>query len=156
MRKTETASRLPRPGQGKRGEDGYLGYLLRQAAHSARSRLEQALTAEGITHPQFVILTMVGAYPGISNAELSRLSLLTPPTVSVIVGNLARLGLLAGRQHPTHGRIRELDLTEAGAEKLKLCRRHVRASEKRLAEGLSPADEKTVRRWLAAVAAGES
>ena len=31
---------LPRPGEGKRGEEGYLGYLLRQAAGAYRTALE--------------------------------------------------------------------------------------------------------------------
>ena len=38
----------------------------------------RALDDLGVTGPQFVVLTLVGAYPGLSNADLARLSHLTP------------------------------------------------------------------------------
>jgi hypothetical protein len=81
--------RPPPPGQGKRGEKGYLGYLLRQAQAAARLTLERALADLGITPPQFVVLTMLRAYPGLSGADLARLALLTPQTVGVIIRNLS-------------------------------------------------------------------
>lgn len=146
-------SEFPRPGEGKRGEDGYLGYLLRQAAHVSRSDLERAFSDTRVTHPQFVVMTMIGAYPGLSNADIARLSMLTPPTVSVIVGNLKRAGLISSTKHQTHGRIQQLKLTDAGNKTLKSCRRHVRAAEKRLEAGLSAADLNVVRKWLAQIAA---
>lgn len=75
---TELPIPLPAPGEGKRGEAGHLGYLLRQAAAAQRLRMEQALADLPITAPQFALLTMLDAYPGSSNAELARLTLLTP------------------------------------------------------------------------------
>ena len=79
---------IPEPGQGKRGEEGYLGYLLRQASAAQRLRMERAMADVDVTLPQFLVLTMLRAYPGISNADLARLTMLTPQTVSVIVANL--------------------------------------------------------------------
>jgi len=35
--------KVPAPGEGKRGEAGYLSYLLRQAAAAVRLRLERTL-----------------------------------------------------------------------------------------------------------------
>ena len=40
VRKTPSRSKLPQPGEGKRGEEGYLGYLLRQASNAYRARLD--------------------------------------------------------------------------------------------------------------------
>ncbi|MGL6468642.1 hypothetical protein ACSZNP_15270 [Aeromonas hydrophila] len=74
---TELPSPCP-PRRGKRGEAGHLGYLLRQAAAAQRLRMERALADLPITAPQFALLTMLDAYPGSSNAELARLTLLTP------------------------------------------------------------------------------
>ena len=82
--------RPPPPGQGKRGEQGYLAYLLRQAHAATRLTMERALADVGVTPPQFVVLTMLRAYPGLSGAELARVALLTPQTVGVIIGNLER------------------------------------------------------------------
>jgi DNA-binding MarR family transcriptional regulator len=142
----------PALGEGKRGTEGYLGYLLRQAAVAYRTRLERALAEVEVTQPQFAVMTMVAAYPGLSNADLARLSLLTPQTVSVIVANLKRSGLLASRPHAIHGRIRQLALTARGEKILAHCKDHVRALERKLADGLSPQQERTVREWLVKVA----
>jgi DNA-binding MarR family transcriptional regulator len=145
--------RPPAPGQGKRGEDGYLGYLLRQAQAAARLTLERALDEFGVTVPQFVVLTMLKAYPGLSGADLARVALLTPQTVGVIIRNLERDGAIRKERHPVHGRVLQWTLTPRGLRLLEKCRRHALALERRLSATLSGPAETTVRRWLAKVAA---
>lgn len=143
---------VPRIGEGKRGEGGYLGYLLRQASAAYRLKMERALSDLGATPPQFSVLTMLVAYPGISNADLARLSLLTPQTVSVIVGNLERAGALTRRPHATHGRVQHIDVTDTGRELLARCRERAQGIERWLRAGLSPGEEQIIRRWLVRVA----
>jgi DNA-binding MarR family transcriptional regulator len=155
MRKPPSTSPVPPPGEGKRGEQGYLGYLLRQASVALRTRMEHDLAEQDVTPPQYAVLTMVRAYPGLSNADLARLSLLTPQTVSVIVSNLKRSGRLASRPHAVHGRIQQLEITKAGRDLLARCRPHVQRTEKRLAAGLSAKEERAIRRWLVRVAMEE-
>lgn len=145
--------RPPPPGQGKRGERGYLGYLLRQAQAAARLTLERALADLGVTPPQFAVLTMLRAYPGLSGADLARVALLTPQTVGVIIRNLERDGAIRKTAHPVHGRLLQWTLTRRGGLLLDKCRRHVNALERRLAAGLSAGAEVTVRRWLSKIAA---
>jgi DNA-binding MarR family transcriptional regulator len=152
MRKKKSSSTVPAPGEGKRGEEGYLGYLLRQAAGAYRLRVERALTDLGVTPPQFATLTMLLAYPGISNADLARLAVLTPQTVSVIVGNLEKAGSLVRKPHAIHGRIQHLDLSDSGRALLKKCRERVHRLEGELTAGLSAEEERAVRRWLVGVA----
>jgi DNA-binding MarR family transcriptional regulator len=146
--------KIPAPGYGKRGEDGHLGYLLRQANVAFRTRLERALADTGVTQPQFVVLTMIDAYPGCSGADLARLSLLTPQTVSVIVSNLKRDGLLQSGPHPVHGRIRCLSLTVPGNDVLARCKDSANALEAEIAAPLSASEAAVVRRWLVRVATG--
>ena len=43
--------RPPAPGSGKRGEDGHIDYLLRQAQAATRLTLERALADLGVTSP---------------------------------------------------------------------------------------------------------
>lgn len=143
---------IPGVGEGKRGEQGYIGYLMRQAGAALRLRMERALADYGVTPPQFNVLTMLVAYPGISNADVARLSMLTPQTVSVIVANLERSGAIERRPHAIHGRIQHIDVTHAGKALLKSCRERVREIERQLLSGLSADEERVIRRWLVSVA----
>src|SRR5215468_2857003 len=149
----QAAIRPPPPGQGKRGEQGYLAYLLRQAQAATRLTMERALGTLGVTTPQFVVLTMLRAYPGLSGADLARVALLTPQTVGVIIRNLERDGAIRKTPHPVHGRVLQWTLTRRGLKLLEKCRRQALALERRLSAGLSGPAEATVRRWLAKIAA---
>jgi len=144
--------RPPPPGEGKRGEQGYLAYLLRQAQAATRLTTERALADVGVTSPQFVVLTMLRAYPGLSGADLARVALLTPQTVGVIIRNLERDGAIRNTRHPIHGRVLQWTITRRGAVLLDKCRRHVIAVERRLASGLTTKNRMIVRRWLAGIA----
>jgi DNA-binding MarR family transcriptional regulator len=143
---------IPRPGEGKRGPEGHLGYLLRQAGVAVRTAMDRALAEQGLTSPQFAVLTMIVAYPGASGADLARLTFLTPQTINVIVRNLERDGAIAKTAHATHGRILRLSATPKGLSLLKRCRVRVEAVEAELADLLPRDDQRTMRRWLSAVA----
>jgi len=150
---SKAAKRRPRPpGEGKRGEQGYLAYLLRQAQAATRLTMERALADLGVTTPQFVVLTMLKAYPGLSGADLARVALLTPQTVGVIIRNLERDGAIRKTPHLVHGRVLQWTVTRRGAARLDKCRRHALAIERRLAAGLSAQAQATIRRWLAKIA----
>lgn len=145
--------RPPPPGRGKRGEKGHLAYLLRQAQAATRLTLERALADLGVTPPQFVVLTMLKAYPGLSGADLARVALLTPQTVGVIIRNLERDGAIRKKPHPVHGRVLQWTLTRRGKALLGKCRARGRALERRLQAGLAPKAQAAIRRWLSKIAA---
>jgi len=147
---------VPEIGEGKRGAEGRLGYLLRQAQATHRQAMERALAGLGITPPQFIVLTLLNAYPGISGADVARLAYLTPQTVSLIVRNLERAGAVARRAHDVHGRIQHLDVTADGAALLSRCKKIVATVEARLLAGLTTRDEQAVRTWLVRVAQDSS
>ncbi|MFD0985875.1 MarR family winged helix-turn-helix transcriptional regulator [Methyloligella solikamskensis] len=150
MDKPQSGNRplVPAPGEGKRGEDGYIGYLLRQAANAYETHLSRILRDLAVTPPQFSVMTMIAAYPGVSNADIARLTFLTPQTVSVIIGNLMKAGVVARRPHAIHGRIQQLELTESGKKLLDAAKARVKAVDAELIQDLSSADEKVLRRWL--------
>jgi len=152
MRKTSSPHSIPAVGQGKRGEQGYLGYLLRQAAAAHRLKMERALADLGVTMPQFLVLTMLRAYPGASNADLARLTQLTPQTLSVIVANLLKAGTVARHAHAEHGRIQVINITKAGMVLLEGCRQRVSPSEAALIQGFSDQEQEIIRKWLVSVA----
>ncbi|MCJ2122550.1 MarR family winged helix-turn-helix transcriptional regulator [Methylobacterium sp. J-077] len=145
-------SALPEAGHGKRGVDGHLGYLLRQAAHAHRQRVEQRLSGLGLTLPQFSVLTMLAAYPGHSSADLARLALVTPQTMSVIVANLMKAGLVARTPHRVHGRIQTIALTEAGETMLAAAKKRVYALEADMLAALAPEAQAAIHQWLTRIA----
>lgn len=144
-------SAVPAAGEGKRGSEGHLGYLVRQAYAAVRGAMDEALADLDVTPPQFAVLTMVVNYPGVSGAELARLTFLTPQTINVIVRNLVKAELVTKSADAVHGRILRLHATEQGAALLKRCRVRVMEVEGRLLELLDRDEERVVRRWLAAV-----
>lgn len=156
MRKRKSVTSVPEAGEGKRGEAGHLGYLLRQANVAFRARLERALSHTGVTQPQFVVMTMIDAYAGCSSADLARLSLLTAQTVTVIVTNLKRDGLVQAVPHPIHGRIQQLSLTDRGQNILRSCKAVVRQLERDLSAGFSREEEDVIRRWLVRAALNDT
>jgi DNA-binding MarR family transcriptional regulator len=147
----KTSPGIPEPGEGKRGEAGYLGYLLRQASAAVRLGTERALEDLGVTMPQFLVMTMVNAYPGSSSADVARLAMLTPQTISFIVANLEKTGRLRREVSPDHGRIQRMELTEEGQDLLVRCRERTLQIEARLSASLGPEMDGAVRRWLAGV-----
>ncbi len=139
---------IPAPGEGKRGEAGYLSYLLRQAAGAVRLRLERSLVDLDVTPPQFLVLTMLDSYPGASGADVARLTLLTPQTVHGIIGNLERAELIARSPHPVHGRVQVIALTKAGRALLSRCKERALQADAAVKAGLSAEEEAAIRRWL--------
>lgn len=143
---------IPGPGEGPRGVEGHLPYLLRQANSTMRLTIERVLEDLEVTQPQFVVMTMVNAYPGCSSADVARLTISTPQTISLIVANLERAGRLTRSADPAHGRIQRLELTDLGRALLARCRERTQAMQERLVANLSPEEEQIIRRWLVDVA----
>ena len=146
------ATDLDPPGSGKRGADGHIAYLLRQAQVAVRNAVEDALADFGVTLPQFSAMTMLDAYDDLSAADIARLSMLTPQTITVIVRNLERDGLISRAPDPAHGRILRLTLTKDGYAMVKKCRKRVDKVESRIVAGLKKKQERLIRAWLSEVA----
>lgn len=150
-RKSRATDRLPRAGEGKRGPEGHLGYLVRQANVAVRAAMEKALADLDVTPPQFAVLTMIVSYPAVSGADLARLTFLTPQTINVIVRNLVRAGAVEKSPDAVHGRILRLNATARGETLLKRCRGRVMEVEEQIASLLGRDEERVVRRWLGAL-----
>jgi DNA-binding MarR family transcriptional regulator len=150
-RPTATARAVPATGEGMRGERGHLPYLLAQANGAVRLALERAFADLDVTLPQFSVLTMVHAYPGVSGAELARLTLLTAQTINLIVKNLERDGLIVKTPDDVHGRIIRIEITEKGRQLRQKCRARADRMEKLLENDLSEAEQRTIRKWLVRV-----
>ena len=142
----------PEPGERYRGTEGHLGYLLRQAQHAFATEMEHRLRDHGLTRPQFGVLSVLVADPGLSAADLARAAMVTPQAINLVVAALERDGLIRREPHPTHGRVLQLFATADGAERVAAAYPTVIELEDRIAAGLSPRNLATVKRWLVDVA----
>ena len=77
---------------------------------------------------------MLAAYPGHGNADLARLALLTPQTMSVIVANLLKTVLIARQPHRVHGCIQ------------------TNALEADMLRDLGSAEQAVISQWLVRIA----
>jgi DNA-binding MarR family transcriptional regulator len=135
-------------GTGFRGPAGRIGYLLRQAHQAFRAAAQAELAALGLTLPQYSVLSVAGAEPGLSGAELARDSMLTPQTTNEIIALLVKAKLLERRPDARDRRVRRMIVTEAGQELLARARPAVHAVERRMTASLSDADLAPLRGWL--------
>jgi len=135
-------------GEGFRGPDGRVGYLLRQANQAFRAAAQADLAPLGLTFPQYSVLSVADAEPGLSGAELARDSMLTPQTTNEIITLLAAAGLLERRSDAGDKRLRRMAVTAAGRDLLSRARPAVHAVEQRMTSSLSAADQAALRGWL--------
>jgi DNA-binding MarR family transcriptional regulator len=152
MAKRRSVRGVPPIGAGKRGPEGHIGYLLRQAQAAMRLAYDASLAELGLTAPQFLVLTLLDAYPGASGAELARTAQLTPQTMNLIVRKLEREALIARGEHETHGRVLRLTLTTKGTTRLRQAKALSDKIERRILALTEPDTERKLRRWLVDVA----
>jgi DNA-binding MarR family transcriptional regulator len=90
------------------------GHLLRRA-HQVSVEFYVAEVGEGgPTPPQFALLLMVDRHPGVSQAELVRLTGIDRSTLAEMARRLVARGLLARRKDAADGRANALRITAAG------------------------------------------
>src|SRR5262249_5335728 len=128
--------------------DGHVGYLLRQAHQAFRAAAQSELGPLGLTLPQYSVLTVADAEPGLSGAGLARDSMLTPQTTNEIIALLVAAGLLERRPAARDRRLRRMFVPGAGRDLLSRARPAVNAVERRMTASLSGADLAALRGWL--------
>jgi len=129
-------------GEGFRGPDGKVGYLVRQAQQALRHALDAAVADLGITSPQYSVLSMIEIAPGSSGVEIADQMMLTPQTVNGILLALDRAGLVERRPDPGDKRVLQARLTTAGGALTATARARVSAVEERMTSRLPPAQRR--------------
>lgn len=88
--------------------------------------------------------------PGISNAELARVSDVTPQFTNTVLHRLQKLGLVSRPETALHGRSLPIRLTQHGTELVARAETAVRAVEDRILGTLTPAERQLFERMLTA------
>jgi DNA-binding MarR family transcriptional regulator len=111
-----------------------LGYLVNRAARVMAQQLGDELRPAGVGIGQWAVLMFLWAHDGMSQAELSRVVAIEPPTMVRTVDRMVRDGLVKRRPDPTDGRISRIHLTRRGrALRDELVPRAVAVNERTLA-----------------------
>jgi DNA-binding MarR family transcriptional regulator len=142
---TTSPSPLPQP-------DANLGYLFRLAHQRFRGLLQSELEDLGLSPQEYGILSVFEDRPELSVSELARISQVTRQTMHTSILSLETAGLVE-----RSGRNRRVVLvrpTKRGRTRLQAATRRVRAVERAALAGLDGEEERTVRTWLANLAAG--
>jgi DNA-binding MarR family transcriptional regulator len=108
------------------------GYLIKRVQAALHAQMARALHEHGVTLAQFAVLTALAEEPGLSNAELARRAFITPQSMNENLRELEQRAWISRSTHPTHGRIRQTELTEQGRATLRDCDAAVTAIEQRM------------------------
>ena len=143
-RLTTSEGPAPRP-------DADLGYLFRLAHQRFRALLDSELEDLGLSAQDYGILSVFGTRPGLSTSELARISQVTRQTMHTSVLSLEAAGLV--ERSARNQRVVLVRPTKRGRQCLETATRRVRVAEHAALADLSREDERTIREWLASVAA---
>jgi DNA-binding MarR family transcriptional regulator len=143
-RLTTSAGPLPRP-------DADLGYLFRLAHQRFRALLDSELEDIGLSAQDYGILSLFGTRAELSTSELARISQVTRQTMHTSVLSLEAAGLV--ERSARNQRVVLVRPTTRGRQCLETATRRVRVAEHAALADLSREDERTIREWLASVAA---
>jgi DNA-binding MarR family transcriptional regulator len=135
---------IPRP-------DADLGYLFRLAHQRFRARLDSELEDLGLSAQEYGILSVFGTRPELSTSELARISQVTRQTMHTSILSLEAAGLV--ERSAKNQRVVLVRPTTRGRKCLEAAARRVRVVEHAALADLSRADERTIRAWLASLAA---
>jgi DNA-binding MarR family transcriptional regulator len=131
-----------------------VGYVLKQAAVALRSAMDEALRPLQLSTPQYSCLELLRQRPGLSNAALARGTFVTRQSMNVVLRGLEDRGLVVRPASAEHGRELPAALTDTGRECLLAASTAVRAVERKMNAGLSPAEQETLLTGLRACIAG--
>lgn len=131
--------------------DANLGYLFRLAHQRFRAALEDELGEVGLSPQEYGVLSVFETRRELSTSELARIAQVTRQTMHAAVLRLETAGLLERRA--SNQRTVLLHPTRRGLDHLRAATHRVRDVESAALAGLSRSDERTVRTWLAQVAA---
>ena len=127
---------------------------MRLATVSFRRWVAEVLTERDLTMGQFWTLADIGDHEPVNAAHLATLRCVTPPTVSVMVEDLVRDGLVARNPSRTDRRVVVLALTPRGRETLGSVWRHIGSRMAEATRRLPQRDVESAVRVLTALETG--
>jgi DNA-binding MarR family transcriptional regulator len=125
-----------------------LGYLLNRTARLMAHELAESLRPAGVAIGQWAVLMFLWARDGMSQAELSRLVAIEPPTMVRTIDRMVRDGLVTRATDPADGRLARIHLTERGRSLRDELVPHAIAVNDEILRRLTATEGRTLRRLL--------
>lgn len=128
-----------------------LGYLVNRAARVMAQQLADELRPSGVAIGQWAVLMHLWAGDGLTQADLSRVVAIEPPTMVRTIDRMVRDGLVERRPDPRDGRVSRIHLTAQGsALRDKLIPKAAEVNE-RILERMTADERTTLFRLLAEI-----
>lgn len=125
-----------------------VGYVLKHAQASLRTRMDDTLRPLGLSTPQYVCMELLSRTPGISSSDLARNAFVTRQTMSTLLRGLQDRGLVERPEQAPSGRARPTALSPEGARLLALAQARADAVDAQMVAGLTSAQTRDLLRYL--------
>jgi DNA-binding MarR family transcriptional regulator len=133
----------------------WVGFNLRMAQESAFAAFSHLSREVGESPGRFAVLTLIGENPGISQSALGAASGRDKSSMTPVLEDLVRRGLVARSRADNDRRSYRLSLTSAGASTLARLNAAARKHEQNLDRAIGPRDRERFLRVLKRIAALE-
>jgi DNA-binding MarR family transcriptional regulator len=160
MPDSRVAVPLPRDRKNRRDIDldvltSHLGYSLRRAQVWVFQDFIRTLSVIDIRPAQYSVLVVIGANPGLSQAELADRLAIERARLVHMLDHLQRRGLTERLPSPTDRRTHALQLTKDGQKLLKRAKALAARHEERLTERMGAGAREQVKELLQVFVAGK-
>jgi DNA-binding MarR family transcriptional regulator len=102
----------------------------------------------GLTLPEFVCLRIISMFPGLSSAELSRHTNVTPQAMNTVLRKLEDIGAVARPASVSSGRALPATLTSQGRALLKRAEGAVHVADARILAKLTATQQREFKQML--------
>jgi len=126
-------------------------YVIGRLNHGISRELRTLLRNWDLSIQEYTSLSVLELRPGLSNAQLARRALVTPPTMLEILAKLESRGLVQRSLNPVRGRVIRNELSESGRRVLEVAAPEVDELQDQIFAGLSEAQRTAVSAALSIV-----
>src|SRR3954452_17933507 len=126
----------------------YTGFLMNWCAARSRGAFADALEDLGLRPPQFAVLSVIDAEPGLTQQALVEATGIDPSTMVQLLDGLEQSGWAERRPHATDRRKRSVHLTAQGRAVLARARKAATQVGEATFAPLEPAEREQLHGWL--------
>lgn len=116
-------------------------YLVKRLEMAVRSNLDQLTSELDISTPHYAALSSLLQKPGMTSAELARMSFVSAQAAHQMINVMERKGLVRREVSPHHRKELQIFLTERGRECLRQCDERMEQVENLMFASLSPEEQ---------------